>query len=52
MKHHIPDIHDERLDQLNTWFKKALFSEDLFHDARWLPIRLNLSKWKSLGYSF
>jgi hypothetical protein len=51
MKHYVPEDKEERLHQLNEWFTKALFSESVFKDEEWLPIRLNLSKWKSLGYS-
>ena len=51
MKHYVPEDKEERLHQLNEWFTKAIFSENVFKDEEWLPIRLNLSKWKSLGYS-
>jgi len=51
MKHYVPEDTEARLQQLNEWFTNALFSESVFKDEEWLPIRLNLSKWKSLGYS-
>ena len=51
MKHYVPEDKGERLHQLNEWFTKAFFSESVFKDEEWLPIRLNLSKWKSLGYT-
>jgi hypothetical protein len=52
MKHYIPEKTDDRLSQLNEWFTQTLFSEDLFKDEKWLGIRLNLSKWKTLGFTF
>ena len=51
MKHYIPEDKEDRLNQLNEWFTKVLFSDNFFKDEDWLAVRLNLSKWKSLGYS-
>ena len=52
MKYQIPEDEQERLDQLNDWFTKILCSEDYFEDEKWLAIRLNLAKWRDLGYNF
>lgn len=51
MKHYVPEDPQERLNQLNEWFTKAIFSTDVFNDDKWLPIRLNLSKWKATNFS-
>ena len=51
MKHYVPDDPQERLNQLNEWFTKAIFSADIFNDDKWLPIRLNISKWKAMNFS-
>ena len=51
MKHYIPEDKEERLIQLNEWFTKTLFSYDIFDDEKWLPIRLNLLKWRTNGFT-
>lgn len=50
MKYYIPNDNEERLKQLNEWFSNYFFSDKFFKDEDWLSIRLNISKWKSLGY--
>ena len=52
MRYQIPEEEQERLDQLNEWFTQILCSEDYFDDAKWLSIRLNLTKWRDKGYHF
>jgi len=51
MKDHISEGNEERLNQLNEWVTKVLCSHNFFKEEEWLPIKLNLLNWKSLGYS-
>lgn len=50
MKHYVPEDAAERLAQLNEWLTKAIYSEDFFEDDKWLPVRMNITKWKSKSY--
>lgn len=51
MKHYVPEDAEERLAQLNEWLTNVIYSEDFFDDERWLPVRMNITKWKSKGYA-
>ena len=51
MGYQIPDNDQERLELLNESLIKLICSEDYFDDEKWVMIRLNLDKWKSMGYS-
>ena len=51
MKHYIPDNEKDRLEQLNDGLTEIICSKDYFIDEKWLPLRLNLRKWKTLHYS-
>jgi hypothetical protein len=51
MGYQIPDNDQERLELLNQSLIKLICSEDYFDDEKWLMVRLNLDKWKRMGYS-
>ena len=51
MGYQIPDNDQERLELLNESLIKLICSEDYFDDEKWIMVRLNLDKWKSMGYS-
>jgi hypothetical protein len=51
MGYQIPDNDQERLELLNESLIKLICSEDYFDDEKWVMIRLNLDKWKRMGYS-
>ncbi len=51
MKHYIPEEEKDRLYQLNDWLTEIICNKDYFTDEKWLPLRLNLKKWKSLQYT-
>jgi hypothetical protein len=51
MGYQIPDNEQERLELLNQSLIKLICSEDYFDDEKWLMVRLNLDKWKRMGYS-
>ena len=52
MKLQLTDQEAERLNQLNNWFMEIICSKSYFDDEKWINIRLNLAKWKELGYNF
>jgi hypothetical protein len=52
MKHYVPEDATERLEQLNEWTTRVIYSADFFDDEKWLPVRMNITKWKSKGYAF
>jgi hypothetical protein len=52
MRYQIPEDEQERLDQLNEWFTQILCKDDYFNDEKWLPIRLNLAKWRDKKYTY
>jgi hypothetical protein len=51
MGYQIPDNDQERLELLNESLIKLICSEDYFDDEKWVMVRLNLDKWKRMGYS-
>jgi len=51
MGYQIPDNEQERLELLNESLIKLICSEDYFDDEKWVMVRLNLDKWKRMGYS-
>ena len=51
MSYQIPDNDQERLELLNESLIKLICSEDYFDDEKWVMVRLNLDKWKRMGYS-
>ena len=50
MGYQIPDNDQERLELLNESLIKLICSEDYFDDEKWVMVRLNLDKWKRIGY--
>lgn len=52
MKQKIAKDPSKRLIQINEWVTKIIYSANFFYDAQWLPVRMNIDKWKSQGFEF
>jgi hypothetical protein len=51
MHFQVSDDAMERLDQLNTLFTEFVFHFDRMDENKLILIKMNLSKWKSAGYT-